>query len=95
MVVFCDYTLDTIIPSASSVARHRHITQPRRAGSDGLTAFPRRTLTLSFTKRRRDAVAESRVLLRLRGGAAGDQLRDSFFHERSVAAALALSLIHI
>ena len=56
-----DYKLDTITPPASAVARHMHITQPRRAGSDGLTAFPRRTLTLSFTKRRRDAVAEPRV----------------------------------
>ena len=84
-----DYKLDTITPSASSVARHRHITQPRRACGDGLTAFPRRALTLSFTKRRRDAVAESRILLRLRGGAAVSELRDSCFHERSVAAALA------
>ena len=66
-----------------------HITQPPGARGDGLTAFSRRTLTLSFTKRRRDAVAEPRVLLRFRGGAAGDQLRDSCFHARSVAAALA------
>ena len=84
-----DYKPDTITPSASSVARHMHITQSRRARGDGLTAFPRRTLTLSFTKRRRDAVAESRVLLRLRGGAAVSELRDSCFHERRVAAALA------
>ena len=84
-----DYKLDTITPSASSVAGHRHITQPRRTRCDGLTALPRRTLSLSFTKGRRDAVAESRVLLRLRGGAAESELRDSCFHERRVAAALA------
>ena len=66
-----------------------HITQPCRARGDGLTAFPRRTLTLSFTKRRRDAVAEPRILLRLRGGAAVSELCDSCFHERRVAAALA------
>ena len=66
-----------------------HITQPCGARGDGLTAFPRRTLTLSFTKRRRDAVAEPSVLLRLRGGAAVSELRDSCFQERSVAAALA------
>ena len=83
------YNYPILASAASSVARHMHITQPGRARGDGLTAFPRRTLTLSSTKRRRDAVAESRVLLRLRGGAAGDQLRDSCFHERRVAAALA------
>ena len=88
VVVFCDYTLDTITPSASSVARHRHITQPRRAGSDGLTAFPRRTLTLSFTKRRRDAVAELRVLLRFCSGAAGNKLRRPRINKRDVAAEL-------
>ena len=66
-----------------------HITQPCGARGDGLTAFPRRTLTLSFTKRRRDTVAEPRVLLRLRGGASESELRDSCFQERSVAAALA------
>ena len=66
-----------------------HITQPGRARGNGPAAFPRRALSLSFTKRRRDAVAEPRVLLRLRGGAAVSELRDSCFHERSVAAALA------
>ena len=81
-----DYKLDTITPPASSVARHRHITQPCRARGDGLMAFPRRTLRLSFSKRRRDAVAEPRVLLRFRGGAAVSELRDSCFQERSVAA---------
>ena len=84
-----DYKLDTIPPSASSVARHMHITQPCGARGDGLTAFPRRALRLSFAKRRRDAVAEPRILLRLRGGAAVSELRDSCFQERSVAAALA------
>ena len=66
-----------------------HITQPCGARGDGLTAFPRRTLTLSFTKRRRDALAEPRILLRLRSGAAVSEFRDSCFQERSVAAALA------
>ena len=66
-----------------------HITQPCRARGDGLTAFPRRALRLSFAKRRRDAVAEPRILLRFRGGAAESELRDSCFQERSVAAALA------
>ena len=66
-----------------------HITQPCGARGDGLTAFPRRTLTLSFTKRRRDAVAEPRVLLRFCSGAAVSEFRDSCFQERSVAAALA------
>ena len=89
MLLRYDYTIDTIIPSASSVARHMHITQPGRARGDGVATFPRRTLSLSFTKRRRDAVAEPRILLRLRGGAAVSELRDSCFHERSVAAALA------
>ena len=84
-----DYKLDTITPSASSVARHMHITQPCRTRGDGVATFPRRTLSLSFTKRRRDAVAEPRILLRLRGGAAESELRNSCFHERSVAAALA------
>ena len=84
-----DYKLDTITPSASSVARQRHITQSRRARGDGLSAFPRRTLTLSCSKGRRDAVAEPRILLRLRSGAAVSELRDSCFHERRVAAALA------
>ena len=83
-----DYTLDTITPSASSVARHTHITQPCRARGDGPATLPRRTLTLSFTKRRRDALPEPRILLCFRSGAAGDQLRDSCFHERSVAAEL-------
>lgn len=89
MLVRCDYTLDTITPPASSVARHTHITQSCRARGDCLSAFPRRTLTLSFSERRRDAVAEPRVLLRLRGGASESELRDSCFQERSVAAALA------
>ena len=84
-----DYTLDTITPSASPVARHRHITQPRGARGDSLTAFPSRALSLGFSKRRRDAVAEPRILLRLRSGAAVSELRDSCFHERRVAAALA------
>ena len=84
-----DYKLDTITPSASSVARHMHITQPCRTRGDGVATFPRRTLTLSFSKRRRDAVAELRILLRFRCGAAESELRDSCFQERSVAAALA------
>ena len=88
MLVRCDYTLDTITPPASSVARHRHITQSRRARGDGLTAFPRRTLTLSFTKRRRDAVAEPRVLLRFCSGAAGNKLRRPRINKRDVAAEL-------
>ena len=66
-----------------------HITQPCRTRSDGPAAFARRTLTLSFSKRRRDAVAEPRIVLRFRCGTTGDQLRDSCFHERRVAAALA------
>ena len=66
-----------------------HITQPHRARGDGPATLPRRTLTLSFTKRRRDAVAELRVLLRFCSGAAVSELRDSFFDERSVTAALA------
>ena len=66
-----------------------HITQPRGARGDGLMAFPRRALRLGCTKRRRDAVAESRVLFCFRSGAAVSELRDSCFHERRVAAALA------
>ena len=65
-----------------------HITQPGRARGDGLTAFPRRTLTLSFTKRRRDAVAELRVLLRFCSGAAGNKLRRPRINKRDVAAEL-------
>ena len=89
MLVRCDYTLDTITPPASSVARHTHITQPRRTRGDGLSAFPRRALRLGVAERRRDAVAEPRILLRLRSGAAVSELRDSCLHERRVAAALA------
>ena len=89
MVVRSDYKSDTITPSASSVARDMHITQPRGARGDGLMAFPRRALRLGCTKRRRDAVAESRVLFCFRSGAAVSELRDSCFHERRVAAALA------
>ena len=84
-----DYKLDTITPPASSVARHTHITQSCRARGDCLSAFPRRTLRLSFSKRRRDAVAEPRVLLRFCSGAAVSEFRDSCLHERRVAAALA------
>ena len=89
MVVRSDYKSDTITPSASSVARDMHITQPRGARGDCLMAFPRRALRLGCTKRRRDAVAESRVLFCFRSGAAVSELRDSCFQERSVAAALA------
>ena len=65
-----------------------HITQPRRASSDGLTAFPRRALRLSSSERRRDALAEPRILLRLRCGAAGDKLRRPRVDKRDVAAEL-------
>jgi hypothetical protein len=66
-----------------------HITQPRGACGDSAATLPRRTLCLSFSKRRRDAVAEPRILLRFCSGTTSDQLCDSFFHERRVAAALA------
>ena len=65
-----------------------HITQPGRARGDGPATLPRRTLRLGFSKRRRDALAEPRVLFCLRRGAALSEFRDSFFHERSVAAEL-------
>jgi hypothetical protein len=83
-----DYTLDTITSSASSVARHTHITQPCRARGDGLTAFARRALRLGVAKPRGDALTEPRILFCLRGGAALSEFRDSCFHERSVAAEL-------
>ena len=89
MLVRCDYTLDTITPPASSVARHTHITQSCRARGDGPATLPRRALRLGVAERRRDAVAEPRVFFCLRGGAAVSELRDSCFQERSVAAALA------
>ena len=83
-----DYTLDTITPSASSVARHTHITQPCRARGDGLSAFPRRALRLGVAKPRGDALTEPRILLRLRGGAAGDKLLRPRVDKRDVAAEL-------